>query len=65
MKSAKFEAIANGVMPRDPKLPSDAQSLLAIAALTFCPVASAERRARIDHIRSLIESELKVNSVKK
>jgi hypothetical protein len=41
-----------------PKLPRDIEILSTVASLSFCPVKGAERRAREDHIASLISSAL-------
>jgi hypothetical protein len=45
-------------IPRPARLPADIASLASIAALSFHPSQSAERRARMDHIAGLIESAL-------
>jgi hypothetical protein len=58
MSSNKSHAIVNAVMPRDPKVPAGFDMLSAVATLSFCPVQSVSRRARVDHIACLIDAAL-------
>lgn len=58
MSSNKVHAIANAVMPRTARIPSDFALLDSVASLSFCPVKSAERRERGDHIARLISETL-------
>jgi hypothetical protein len=58
MSSNKAHAIETATMPRDPRVPSDMLSLHCAATLSFCPVRSAERRARTDYVASLISDAL-------
>lgn len=46
------------VIPRAANVPFDMAALNVVAVLGFCPVAGAEKRARIVHIRSLIATAL-------
>jgi hypothetical protein len=58
MSSNKAHAIENAIMPRDPKVPAGFEMLASVASLSFCPVKSAERRERGDHIARLISETL-------
>ncbi len=58
MSSNKTAAILNCTLPRDARVPSDIETLNGLAVLSFCPSKSAERRARVAYISSLIVSSL-------
>lgn len=51
-------AIKNALVPRAPRLPADITLMAATAQLTTCPVKSADRRTREDHIADLIAEAL-------
>lgn len=51
-------AIELAIIPRAPKMPADAALLMSAAALAFCPAPGAARRARADHIATLIDATL-------
>jgi hypothetical protein len=51
-------AIEHVIVCRSPRLPSDIALIDSIASLSFCPVASVERRERADHISRLIDSTI-------
>jgi hypothetical protein len=45
-------------IPRAGRVPADSNALNSIVALGFCPVKSAERRARVDYLATLISETL-------
>jgi hypothetical protein len=58
MSTTQYQLIANGIIPRAGKLPTDMAALESAAVLSFCPVKNASRRARVDHIACLIDATL-------
>lgn len=51
-------ALFLGIVPRAARVPSDLAALTSVAALSYCPVGSAERRDRSARIATMIASTL-------
>jgi hypothetical protein len=58
MSTMQQQAVALGIVPRAGRLPSDLAMLETAATLAFCPALRPARRARAEHISSLIADAL-------
>lgn len=58
MSTTQYQLIANGIVPRAGKVPSDIDALNSLVTFGFCPVKSAERRARADYLGAMIDNTI-------
>jgi hypothetical protein len=58
MNATKSALIANGIVPRAPRIPADIDALLSSAVLGWCPVQSVAKRVQADHLAVLISETL-------
>jgi hypothetical protein len=59
--AAAIKSNVNVMIPAAARVPSDILALDTLATLGFCPSKSAERRARVDFVASMIASTLATN----
>lgn len=52
-----------GLVTKAPRLPSDIEVLMSVAANTFCPVKSVEDRCFADRIAIMISETLEANEL--